>query len=119
MDSFSLADFAVDHGLTINNFPAARPNDELVNANNAKIYENLETGLAEDDVIYIFGNRFELLFKDLKLNLYLIDGFAVGVKGTIDGAEKLGPDVFTTQFGGTFFLHPSEVQEQDGVLFMM
>jgi len=47
----------------------------------------------------------------------LIDGFAVGVKGTIDGAEKLDPDVFTTQFGGTFFLHPSEVQEQDGVLF--
>lgn len=117
VDSFSLADFAVNHGLTINNFPAARPNDELVNANNAKIYENLETGLAEDDVIYIFGNRFELLFKDLKLNIYLIDGFAVGVKGTIDGAEKLDPDVFTTKFGGTFFLHPPEVQEQDGVLF--
>lgn len=116
VDSFSLADFAVDYGLTINNFPAARPNDERVNNSIAKIYENLEQGLAEDDVIYIFGNRFELLSKDLKLNLYLIDNLVIGVKGTIDGLEKLNPCVFSTQFGGTFFSHPPEVQEQDGVL---
>lgn len=116
VDSFSLADFAVNHGLTINNFPAARPNDEIVNANITKIYEDLESGQVEDDVIYVFGNRFELLNKDLKLNLYLIDNLAVGVKGIIEGAEMLDASVFTTQFAGTFFAYSPEVQEKDGVL---
>ena len=86
--------------------PAGHPAHKKTDYRQEDVYKR--QGLAEDDVIYIFGNRFELLFKDLKLNLYLIDGFAVGVKGTIDGAEKLDPDVFTTQFGGTFFLHPPE-----------
>ena len=75
--SYELADFAVNHGMTINYFPEARSDEEKL-IYNSKIFEsNLLNGEEGDKNLYILDTDEKA--EQLGLILYLIDGYRVGV----------------------------------------
>ena len=83
IDSFSLADLAIENNMTISNFPIARPNVELREEKNEKIFKELEQGEGKEDTIYIFENPIDFLGKSMDIYIYKIDNIFVGLKNKV------------------------------------
>ena len=119
-DSFSLAQYAVTHGMTISNFAAARPTIETRKKILEENYYLLENGEADEKTLYIFGNAFDILGKELDLNMYLIDGIVVGTKDKIEGISqaddimKYDNSAYEADFSDNLFMIPEDVENRDG-----
>ena len=119
-DSFSLAQYAVTHGMTISNFAAARPNVELRKEILEKNFNLLENNQADDRTIYVFGNAFSILGKNLNLNMYIIDNIIIGVKDEIDGfteednVKKYDNNIYQSDLSNNIFSIPDDVENENG-----
>lgn len=75
--SYELADFAVNHGMTINYFPEARSDEDRLTANAEVFKNNLLQGIEGDKNLYILDT--DERAEELGLTLYMVDGYHVGV----------------------------------------
>lgn len=75
--SYELADFAVNHGMTINYFPEARSDEERLTENAAVFKSNLLKGIEGDENLYILDT--DERAEELGLTLYMVNGYRVGV----------------------------------------
>lgn len=121
-DSFSLAQYAVKNDMTISNFAAARPTVETRKRLLEEQYKLLEADNADENTLYIFGNAFEIMGKDLNLNMYVIDGIIVGSKNEIvstsedDNIEQYDNTVYKSDFSTNMFSLATDVEEENGVV---
>lgn len=117
-DSFSLAEFAVENGMTISNFAAARPTVELREEILKKQYEKLEGGKARDDTLYVFGNAFDLMGRKPVLYLYDLDGIIIGSKNRIEELDKQGlsyeTDSISMDFKRNLFYAAEDAEKVEG-----
>ena len=77
--SYEIANFAIDHEMTINYFPLARTDDEAFESNEEMFIEELLSGTAEDGDKNLYILETEELAEKLGLTSYMIDGYCIGV----------------------------------------
>lgn len=119
-DSFSLAQYAVENGMTISNFAAARPDIESRKQILEEQMQKINAGEADEKTIYVFGNLYDLLGKSIDLNLYQVDGIVIGLKRKIDSLyDNVIPynnSVYNVDLSDFNAYTASDVIEKDGSL---
>ncbi len=86
---FELADFALDHGMTMDNYYYARPRDEYVTFQQACMRKGLDEGVVYDSQVLIFDDVFEPMEHDWNLYYYSIDTFIVGLNEPLTGVPEI------------------------------
>ena len=76
-----MTDWALNHGMTVNEFYFARSLDESLEKNRQSALQDLS-----DDTVFVFKNQANCAEYDL--NCYMVDGLSVGYSKTIGGYEK-------------------------------
>lgn len=82
---WSLCDYSANNKITLNDGYIARKDTDAVKNIKKQYLQNLQDGISEEDVIYIFGFDKNIIYslKDYPLNYYNVDGVIIGVKEKI------------------------------------
>ena len=86
---YALAKFAVNNGLTINDFYLARKPYKKINPLKEKTLENLNNGHADHDTVYLYKDVPEQLILDKTLFVYEFDGIIAGFTKEIKNAKQI------------------------------
>lgn len=89
---FELADFALDHGMTMDNYYYARPRDEYVSFQQACMRKGLDEGVVYDGMLLVLDEVFEPMEKDWNLHFYSVDTFIVGLGEPLEGVPEISFD---------------------------
>ncbi len=91
--TFDLAEFAISHRMSMNDFYLARRSGEMIEQDKVQAYQDILDGNASEDTLYVFLDVPNVLLKKVVLHLYEIDGYVVGLAdGSLlssEGIEEL------------------------------
>lgn len=83
-DTFDLAEFAQENGMSINDFYLSRRNGKEIEQEKVQAYQDILGGNASEEIMYVFLNVPKGILDKGLLHIYEIDGFVIGLAdGTI------------------------------------
>ena len=106
---YSLTDWALQNGKTVNDFGFARSTPSLILANRDRSLEE-----KPKDTIFIFNEQESISCLKYKLHYYLIDGLIIGYCQSIKGIEEIIPsNIQKWEFANNIFIDSSNGQDTE------
>lgn len=99
--------WAIKSGLGVNDFYMARKNEDTIEIWKDRQLENIRNNKDIDATIYVFSQEANIWRESNNLNYYLVDGYVIGIKGTLDCENAIAltkNESIEIQLGGNQFL---------------
>lgn len=95
---FSIAEFAYTHDMVLNSFYVSRINVPVICSITDTLTNELKSGEARDDILYIFDNISSIWKENYDLEIYRVDNFYIGSRNRVSELDNRSDVEYISSF---------------------